>query len=170
MVLVLRIPPNVAMQNFANARGYNIERQNYINCIISHEENSNLQKMIVESNSRWSSNPTTSVPIRESAFPIPMAHSSLRDYLNRTERSRHRQPNYRQDRRRSRERNYNQDRSRSRDHHHENLNRNQHRFQPFLAPSSHRRGARQSDCGNYQHDKSFNRFSRRRDDNQNYNN
>lgn len=143
MVLVLRIPPQEALQSFADARGYDIERENYINSIISHHENSDLQKMIIENNSRLAPN-SIPLPIRE--------HSRNRsdDYY----RGRSRHQNYYE------ERNYHQSRS-------------QHRYHPFHPPASHRSGARQSNSGHYQRDKSFNRSyssRRRRDDNQNYNN
>lgn len=55
MVLVLRIPPQEALQTFALARGYDIERQNYINSIISHEINFDLREQVMQ-NSRWNSN------------------------------------------------------------------------------------------------------------------
>lgn len=52
MVLVLRIPPQIALQTFAEARGYDIERQNYINSIFSHQTNFDLRQLTLQ-NSRW---------------------------------------------------------------------------------------------------------------------
>lgn len=47
MVLVLQIPPHIALQTFAEARGYNIERQNYINSINSHSTNNHLRTRLL---------------------------------------------------------------------------------------------------------------------------
>ncbi|CAG9804074.1 unnamed protein product [Chironomus riparius] len=44
MVLVLSIPPNEAIKRFAEARGYEIERENYISSIKLHDSNSNLKQ------------------------------------------------------------------------------------------------------------------------------
>lgn len=143
MVLVLRIPPREALKTFADARGYDIERENYINSIISHHENSDLQKIIIENNSRLAPN----------LIPLPIR-----------ENPRHRFDDYYQGR--SRYQNYNEDRN-----YHQS--RSQHRYHSFQPPASHRSGARQSNFDHYHRDKSFNRSyssRRRRDDYQNYNN
>jgi len=44
MVLVLSIPPNEAIKRFAEARGYEIERENYISSIKLHDANSILKQ------------------------------------------------------------------------------------------------------------------------------
>lgn len=44
MVLVLSIPPNEAIKRFAEARGYEIERENYISSIMLHDSNLILKK------------------------------------------------------------------------------------------------------------------------------
>lgn len=44
MVLVLSIPPNEAIKRFAEARGHEIERENYISSIKLHDSNSNLKQ------------------------------------------------------------------------------------------------------------------------------
>lgn len=149
MVLVLRIPPTEALQTFADARGYDIERENYINSIISHHENSELQKTIIEGNYPRS----IPLPIRE--YP-----SRSEDYNGGRSRDQNSYDDYR-----------------NRDYRHPSQNRSQHRYHPFLPPTSHQShqsGARQGDYGHYQRDKSYSRSSdsrrRRRNDNQNYNN
>lgn len=71
MVLVLRIPPQEALQTFAEARGYNIERQNYINSIISHEMNFDLRQLTME-NSRWSSTKNQAETTEDVTVPMPI--------------------------------------------------------------------------------------------------
>lgn len=150
MVLVLRIPPHEALRSFADARGHHIERENYINSIISHHENSDLQRKILDESSK------VSMP-----FPIRENLSSYHHRRSRTEyhyEGRHRYENQLE------ARTY-------REHRQQLHNRSQHRFHPFLPPTSHRSGARQNNFSHYQRDKSFHSSSRRRrDDNQNYNN
>lgn len=95
MVLVLRIPSQIALQSFAEARGYDIERPNYINSIISHQSNFVLRQLTTQ-NSRWSSAiETTEESIAEAAVvPIPenLTEEIGREYQNRyrSDRSHHR--------------------------------------------------------------------------------
>lgn len=62
MVLIQRIPARIALKAFADARGYEIERKNYIHSIISHDKNEELKKLVnpgkrnIESNEEESSN------------------------------------------------------------------------------------------------------------------
>jgi hypothetical protein len=46
MVLVMQILPHVALKSFSEARGYEIERKNYISSIISHDKNLELKKFL----------------------------------------------------------------------------------------------------------------------------
>lgn len=52
MVLVMSVAPSIALKQFAEARGYEIERENYIKSIISHEKNNYLMRAISQSRSR----------------------------------------------------------------------------------------------------------------------
>lgn len=70
MVLVLHIPPQEALQSFAEARGYDIERQNYINSIISHQSNFDLRQLTLQ-NSRWNSGRNESENSEDSSIPMP---------------------------------------------------------------------------------------------------
>jgi hypothetical protein len=48
MVLVLRIPPLDALKIFASARGYEIERENYIDGITSNYTNFDLRRLVLQ--------------------------------------------------------------------------------------------------------------------------
>lgn len=48
MALVLRIPPNDALRFFATARGYEIERENYVKGITRNFTNYDLRRLALQ--------------------------------------------------------------------------------------------------------------------------
>lgn len=46
MVLVQQMPPHIALKKFADARGYEIERKNYVSSIIAHHKNLELKNLL----------------------------------------------------------------------------------------------------------------------------
>lgn len=73
MVLVLSIPPDEAMKRFSEARGYDIERKNYISSIRLHEVNAKLKQTV-----------NTTLPVRVPGLSNKYQYSKSRnDYQTR---------------------------------------------------------------------------------------